>query len=237
MNTTDAMQKYADCPLKSELAQFCLPAAKRDPHRKLAWVNSICILFLLIGIFGATTPIFKIKNPPPLEQAIPVIVEPTLPPPAKITAQQNPEPNDEPKPEAAQPVLVTLNSPAVNFSVPTIGTLVVPNAIATAPPANPLAPVTPARNEPINITDTGHGGERPAPPYPEMAQDLRQQGTVLLWMTVDERGIITDIKIQQSSGSRILDRSTLDFVKRHWLLPPGPSGRIYEAPIHYLLVQ
>jgi protein TonB len=229
------MERYADCPLKSELAQFCLPEAKREPNRKLAWMNSICILFLLIGIFGASSAAFKIKNPPPIEQPIPVIVEQPPPPPTKIEAQQNPEPTPESPPQAAQPVVVTLETPAINFSVPTIGTLVVPNAIATVPPANPLAPITPARNEPTTISDTGKGGERPAPAYPDMARDLGQQGTVVLWMTVDERGMITEIKVLQSSGSRILDHNSLEFVKRHWILPSGASGRIYEAPIRYVL--
>ncbi len=39
--------------LRDDLARLCLPAAQRDPDRQLAWVNSICLLFLLIGILGA----------------------------------------------------------------------------------------------------------------------------------------------------------------------------------------
>ena len=39
--------------LKDDLARLCLPSASRDVNLKLAWVNSVCILFLLIGIAGA----------------------------------------------------------------------------------------------------------------------------------------------------------------------------------------
>ena len=53
MNNMDANRTSPGYELKDELARLCLPAANRDPNRKLAWVNSICILFLLIGIFGA----------------------------------------------------------------------------------------------------------------------------------------------------------------------------------------
>ena len=67
--------------LKDELARLCLPQANRDPNLKLAWVNSICILFLLIGIFGARRGLIAIKPAPPLEEIIPVVIEPiTLPP-------------------------------------------------------------------------------------------------------------------------------------------------------------
>ena len=67
--------------LKDELARLCLPQANRDPNRKLAWVNSICILFLLIGILGAQRGSISIKPPPPVEEIMPVMIEPaTLPP-------------------------------------------------------------------------------------------------------------------------------------------------------------
>jgi len=49
----DANRTSAGSGLKSELARFCLPAATQDATRKLAWANSICIFFLLIGLVGA----------------------------------------------------------------------------------------------------------------------------------------------------------------------------------------
>lgn len=223
--------------LKSELARFCLPGAARDPNRNLAWVNSICIVFLLIGILGSRPGTVKIKRPPPIEEIVPAIVEPLPPPPTRIEAQQNPEPTEQPKPEARAVVVVTPETPQINFSVPTIGQLIVPNAIATAPPAEPLKPIAPVRNQPKTVTNTGKGGDRPAPEYPKMALDLHQQGTVVLTMTADERGMIAGIEVSQSSGSTILDRSALEYVKRHWILPPGAPGQIYEAPIHYTLTE
>ena len=49
----DANQTSPAYELKDELARLCLPAANRDANQKLAWVNSVCILFLIVGIFGA----------------------------------------------------------------------------------------------------------------------------------------------------------------------------------------
>ena len=133
----DANRTPSGGGLKSELARFCLPAGNRDPNRKLAWVNSICILFLLIGLAGARSAAIQIKAPPPLEEVVPTIVEPLLPPPSTAEQPQPHEQSDQ-KTETPQVVVVTPNAPSVSFPVPTIGNLVVPNAVALAPPAEPL---------------------------------------------------------------------------------------------------
>jgi protein TonB len=224
--------------LKSELARVCLPAthAQAQAQRRLAWINSICLLFLIIGLAGMRT------RPPapiavkPLEQAVPAIIEPLPPPPANPEQQKEEEQTPQDTSEVPRVVVVTPDSPAIHFAVPTIGTVVVPNALAKAPPPQPLKPVV-QRSEPKPrlINDTGAGGDRPAPAYPKMALELGQQGAVTLLMTVDDAGIITSIRIKESSGSPILDRVTLDYVKKHWIVPPGEAGHSYQATIVYKL--
>ena len=213
----------------------CLHATERDPNRTLAWVNSVCILFLLIGVAGSKPASVAIKPLPPIEEATAAIVEPLPPPPQAQPEQQNQEQNDRNSPTRPQVVVVTPDAPSINFSVPTIGNLLVPNAIAQAPPLAPLKPVAPLRTQPLllNLNNTGSGGERPQPPYPRIALDQGQQGSVTLRMTVDEAGLIKTIEVAQSSGFPVLDRSALEFVKRHWTVPPGKGARIYEATINY----
>ncbi len=220
--------------LKSELAQFCLPASNRDPNRRLAWVNSICILFLLIGLAGGGNVAVKIISPPPLEEVVPTIFEP-LPPPPATADQSKPEESTEPKPESPQVVVVTPDAPSINFSVPTIGNLVVPNAVAIAPPAEPTKTLTPLKTVPTVINTTGQGGDRPQPAYPKVALDLQQQGRVVIALTVDDAGRIISAEVKESCGYPILDRSALDSVKRHWVFPPGAPNRLFEAPINYVL--
>ena len=122
----DANRTSPGYELKDELARLCLATARREPERKLAWVNSVCILFLLIGIFGARQGAIAIKPVPPIREEVPIVVQPTVLPPQAVA----------PKPEQAQPinqprVLVALpNAPNVNFGIPTAGTLVVPAALA-----------------------------------------------------------------------------------------------------------
>jgi len=80
--------------LKSELARFCLPAPERDSYRRLAWVNSLCLMFLLIGVFGAQNKLPVPKHAAPLEQPVPVVIEPlpaTPPPTESKTAERQDE--------------------------------------------------------------------------------------------------------------------------------------------------
>ncbi len=135
MNNTDANRVLSVYELKDELARLCLPSANRDANLKLAWVNSVCILFLLIGIVGARRGLIVIKPVPPIREEIPVVIQPTvLPPQAIVQKPEQAEQNNQPR------VLVALpNAPNVNFGVPTVGTLVVPAALASAPQAAPCA--------------------------------------------------------------------------------------------------
>lgn len=227
----DANQTSPGYQLKDELARYCLPAANRDPNRRLAWVNSICILFLLIGVFGAQSIFIPIKPVPPQETPIAAIIEPIASPPE--TAAQEPIPADEQKNDTPQTVSVAMATPEINFAVPTIGNLVVPGNLAKAPPARPMNPVAPLQV--IDIASTGDGGDRPKPTYPKIAMQQGQQGTVELQMTVDDTGAITDIGIKDSSGYPILDRSALDFVKRHWIVRPQNGSHRFTTKVIYVL--
>ncbi len=67
----------------------------------------------------------------PLQEIVPVVIQPvTLPPPEAIEKK----PTDEDKDEPPQVAVVIPQAPNISFSVPTIGSLVVPASLATAPP-------------------------------------------------------------------------------------------------------
>lgn len=221
--------------LKSDLARVCLARPGGNPERALAWLNSICLLFLIVGLSGARLRLPQPKTVPPLEQPVPIIIQP-LPPaePAQAQPQARAE-STEDKTVAPRVVVVTPNSPSISFSVPTIGNVLVPNAVAAAPPVAPLstAPQAVVHHEPKPIGSTGQGGDRPQPPYPEMALKFGQQGTVMLLLTVDESGLVQSVEIKETSGSPILDRSAKEFIKRHWIVPPGRGGRLFLATISY----
>jgi TonB family protein len=241
MNTIHAQTGAGGYRLKSELARVCLPAPHAHDQRNLAWTNSICLVFLLIGLVG-----FRPKPPPPiaikpLEEAQPVIIEALPPPPPAAVEQPADNPLEKPDTPPPRVVLVTRESPAIKFSVPTPGgTLVVPEALAVAPPApisepQATAPPRPEPVQPSRLENTGKGGDRPKPDYPRMAEQLGQQGTVVLLLTADEAGVIIAVELKESSGSSILDHAAADFVKKHWTVPQGGRGRLFQARIDYKL--
>jgi protein TonB len=209
VNNPDANRTPPAYELKDELARCCLPAAGRDTNLKLAWVNSICVIFLLIGI-------------------IRIVVEPvTLPP------EQTAEKKEEPKAENDQPqvAVVIPQAPNINFSVPTIGPLVVPANLAAAPPLEPLR-TTAVIN---SLNSTGTGGERPQPPYPKIALQQGQQGAIRLLLGGDAAGNVISVDVKESSGFPFLDRATVEFIKRRWHLPPGAGGQWFQTRITYQL--
>ena len=213
--------------LQDELARFCLPEADRDANRKLAWTNSICLLFLIIGLAGARSAANFTEPAPRVEEAVPTIIEPIKPPPSPEV--QKVQATDQSQSAAPQLVAVTLDTPAINFAVPTIGNLVVPNALAQAPSVAKLV----GQPRVHKISSTGAGGERPQPPYPPIALSEAEQGTVAVSLTVDETGVVTDIVLKESSGYPVLDRSTLEFIKRHWIIPPLNGSHWFETTIIY----
>jgi protein TonB len=220
--------------LKSDLARVCLPAPERSAYRRLAWANSLCLFFLLTGVAGVQPRLPAPKAVPPLERPVPVIAEP-LPPAAPPAAEQKQE--EEDKPETPPVVAVTIDTPAINFAVPTAGSLLVPMSVAPTPVETPLKKAAPVRQEaPATIQSTGREGDRPAPhPYPPIAEQLGYQGTVILLLTVDDTGRVVSADIQQSSGSTILDVNAQEWVKRRWIVPPVNGGHQFLAPIQYKL--
>ena len=232
---TDANRISSGYKLKDELARYCLPEANRNPDRKFAWMNSICILFLLVGILGAKSGSISTKPVPPVEEATPVALEPIAPPPQPEPQQENQQQTEEQKQEAPQVVVVVPNAPNITFAVPTIGNLVAPSSLAQAPPLRPMQPPTALRSIPSTLTTTGTGGDRPQPPYPRIALDQGEQGSVTLLLTADEAGNIVSVEIKKSSGFPVLDHGTAEYVKRHWTVAPGAANRLFEATITYQL--
>jgi protein TonB len=210
--------------LKDELARLCLSTARREPERKLAWVNSVCLLFLLIGILGARQGVIAIRPVPPIRQEVPVVVQPAVLPPQPVAPKpEQPQLNNQPR------VLVVLpNAPNVSFGIPTAGTLVTDVALAA-----PLPQAASARIS--SLSNTGTGGERPEPPYPPIALQTGEQGTVVLVLSGDDAGHVDSVDVRTSSGFPVLDRATVDFIKRHWRLPTDTGTRLFQTSITYKL--
>lgn len=236
MFMTARQTKSEGYALHSELAQFCLPPAQKDRSQKLAWVNSICLIYLVIGLAGVKPPPPVIREVAPLDEPVNVPIEQ---PPVPVTPTQD-EPEEQPEDnteasEAPAIVAVTQDTPAVSFSVPTVGNVLVAAAAAKAPPPRPMRAVESITNRVINLTTTGRQGDRPAPNYPNWALqgNTIMQGTVVLLVTVEPDGRFSSIVVKKSCGHVRLDNHVKDFASRRWSFPAGDTTLQYEVPVQY----
>lgn len=214
-----------DYALSSDLARLSLPAEYVDSYRNLAWTNSICFLFLVIGLIGLKAP--KVLHKPLIQvtEAAPVIFTPPEEQP-KVEPEMQP---DEPAPQDVPvdtPQVVTVAAPAdapVAFAVPVQGAVIVAKEtrFATPPPPVTHAPAGPTKFDP----NAASGGSYPPPDYPVLAQAHQYQGTVTLEIFVDPAGKITSVKVRKSSGFSILDDSALKKVKDHWRFQPTGAAQ------------
>lgn len=224
-----------DYPLRSDLAQFCLPGATKDASQKLAYVNSICIFTLAIGFIGIKAPQLINREPVPPTEIMPVDIvqiQPQNPP------EPEPTPDTEPPPDAPveMPQIATVvaaDPTQVKFAIPVEGPVVfAPARFAEAPPADPPKATPPKPTKFVrNSTD---GGYYPDPNYPGFAQRQRMQGVVLLLITVDPGGKPASVEVARSSGYSILDQSAEECVRSRWRFPPGETRR-YEWQCEFRL--
>ena len=222
--------------LPDDLPRYCLEPDVAEAKQLLAWVNSICLAFLIIGIMGLKPPTLDItRRRPSQEEAVPTVIEPL------ITAVQTATPDsaesmNEKTSEEAAGVAVTVDSPAVAFSVPTVGNVLVSIGMAQAPPAHPMQGAV-SINSPHfeQIRVTGVGGSRPAPSYPRESLMNREQGTVVRLLEVDESGRASSVTVKESSGRFRLDQAAVEHVRRTWYFGPAKGKRFYECPITFQL--
>src|ERR1044071_9810028 len=126
----------------SALSKLCLPQTYKDSNRRLAWANSICVLFLVIGCLGLKPPPVHVRPLPEVVEVIPVeLPPPEEPPKTQVTEEQpEPEPTAEVMPE--KPVVATAvvaNSEKIAFAVPTLGvTQVIQLSKAARRPLSPF---------------------------------------------------------------------------------------------------
>jgi protein TonB len=64
---------------------------------------------------------------------------------------------------------------------------------------------------------------KPPPRYPRELLQKKKGGKVIVLVTVDERGVVANASVKESSGHRELDQAALNAAKR-WKFKPGIKG-------------
>lgn len=222
--------------LSDDLARLCLPQEWSDSCRTLAWVNSICCLFLVVGLIGLKAPRVYHKPLSPVAETVPVVFTPPEEPP-KTEPEAKPDEPDKPQQTAEEvpsvaPVVAVMDSPAVAFSVPVQGAVAVAQEarLATPPPPVQQPPAKPVQFNPHAAGE----GSFADPQYPSIALRNHYEGTAIIEIAVDASGRITETKVFKSSGFPVLDEAALSVVKNRWRFPPGPP-RLYHWPCMFKL--
>ncbi|MFM2200442.1 MAG: hypothetical protein RL769_497 [Pseudomonadota bacterium] len=71
----------------------------------------------------------------------------------------------------------------------------------------------------------------PSPIYPELARSRGVEGKVILKVIVNEKGLVDDIAIFNSSGSSMLDLSALETVKNWHFIPAKSNNKFIRFQI------
>lgn len=127
---------------------------------------------------------------------------------------------------------------ADSVPLPDVGAAPMQGGVLDALPPR-AAPARPAPTPPADTTLATDGRDRatdpgaphpengiavavtsPPPKYPGEAMRARQQGTVVLRVTVEADGSTSDVVVEQSAGSRALDRAAQQALRR-WRFQPA----------------
>lgn len=216
-----------------DLARFCLELDSAESQRALMWVNAICLTCLIVGWMGIQAQPLAIrrKSPPP-EEAVATLIEPLITPVQTVVPEMGDAQGDRTTEEGFTGVAVTVDSLEVAFSVPTVGNILVPLALAAPPPAQPMAGAVSLdmpRLEPIEMT--APNGQRPPPSYPRASLLEREQGAVELLIETEEGGAIRGVTVQRSSGYPRLDHAAREHVRKTWQFPSSQTNRLYSCSI------
>lgn len=178
------------------------------------------------------------RSEPALSAPAAVMAGVLLAPPAPLPVVEPPKPlpvkrpEERRKPEPVPPPVVQETPAVVEQAVTPPETALSEPVPEPVPPAGERVPepetpqVVPPRVDASRL-------DNPAPPYPAVSRQLREQGRVLLDVYILPDGSVGEIRLRESCGYPRLDRSALEAV-RHWRYLPARRG---TEPIPYWYVQ
>jgi periplasmic protein TonB len=116
-----------------------------------------------------------------------------------------------------------------------------PLQVSSPPPAQPPAQPPPEAGDTPRMVTPADYLRPPAPRYPTLARQARQQGTVLVLVWIDTEGNPVRVELERSSGLPLLDRAAIAAV-REALFRPFVEAGIARAvrvliPIEFALHQ
>ncbi len=181
---------------------------------------------LAVGVIGLPTPLRRSApavEPPPIDAELlnveamnrrPTVAENPPSAPASPADMSAPPP---------QPIMAP-PSPAITFAEAVkapVHAVETPEIVSTHPSI-------------IQLTFGEGEGRQPPPEYPDEARFAGQEGTVVVRMTVEEDGRVSDASAFSHCPWPILNNAAVHAVRTTWRFPNGPV-RSYEVSIQFQL--
>lgn len=141
-------------------------------------------------------------------------------------AQQIPEapPPPPPKFDTPPPIVMDMPDVVITQAAPAQAAITTTKKVAPPPPPPPPADViVPPRTNPRR---PNAGAEEI---YPAMSKRLGEEGTVVLLLSVNADGRVTEAKVDQTSGFDRLDEAASREAVRSWRFLPGTRNGKPEA--------
>jgi protein TonB len=143
----------------------------------------------------------------------------------------------------AQPTLVHLTAPTIpppEVSLPSDTAPIAAAAVSAPTPAAvvsaaPTISQPPAGDTPALMSEIAYL-RQPAPHYPTVSRHAREEGLVILRVTIDEVGRVETVAVYRSSGHPRLDEAAKDAVALA-LFKPFVSGGIARAAIAMIPIE
>ncbi len=147
----------------------------------------------------------------------------------ELPPESTPPPEEEPPPPPPppdEPTEFTIQEPTP------------PPRPPTAPPPKPRPKVAATKGQAYSgtanyVAAKANMVSAPHPVYPYEARRSKQTGSGKFLLTFDSGGNVTDVSAVQSTGSAILDATTINTFHR-WRCKPGVYNKVY-VPITYTL--
>lgn len=204
---------------------------QRDPTRHLIGISVVILLHVVVIYFLVTglarkaievikkpltaTIVEEIKAPPPPPPPPKKIELPRPPPPQQVYV---PPPDVQLPTPPSEPVVA-----AVTATPP-----ITPPVIAPPPPP---APPKPAVRKVASLTKLA--GDNPSYPREALKANV-EHGHVLAWLSIDEKGNVTNVQIKESSPPRVFDREVIRALSE-WRFEADGTKYIGEIDINFNL--
>lgn len=191
-----------------------------QPSRQPRWISLGLITVIHVAGFYAlqhldANIVRKLPVPPLVVDLLPLDPPEPEPEPVALPTQKVVEQTPKLQPIVVPPPMVAIPAPATP-----VQTAPKPEPMPTAPvePTKEAKPAPARASEALANLNTRLISADP-PRYPVESRRLREAGTVVLMVMVDEDGRVTAISIATSSGSDRLDKAALNAVRR-WRWSP-----------------